>query len=229
MIGDPDTGESHKREVIEALLSQEKSLRERLGANDLANVDSPSTGRLTARSYVGEAEEFSTLESILANPKWASLKAHLRDQLSVQPEQMQQQSPPTPATLPSRAQAHVYLSTYLNEFHVQKPFLSRQHVWNLLDDVYAPKCTAHALFQFYMICAVSAVKLHGRVQGGDNCSPFNFFAAAQRYRNDVDLANGTSGIQNLLLLARFGAYHQMGQYKSTSTKCVKIGTNSYET
>jgi hypothetical protein len=111
----------------------------------------------------------------------------------------------------------------LSEFHVQKPFLPRQHVWDLLHEVYGstareetPNPGNSSLFQFYMVCAIAAVKLHSQdSRGADHRTPLSFFAAAQQYRTDAELTHGILGIQNLLLLARFGAYYHMGKQYHT--------------
>ncbi|SMR62193.1 unnamed protein product [Zymoseptoria tritici ST99CH_1E4] len=117
-----------------------------------------------------------------------------------------------PAELPSMDLAEFLVMTYMNESHVQKPFLLTDYVANLVQEIYShtpPEASdAQDLFRLYMICAISAVPLRRR--GLEQQHPYSFFLAASAYFDKVNFSSGVEALQNLFLLARFAVYFHIG-------------------
>lgn len=86
-------------------------------------------------------------------------------------------------------------------------------VVSLLERIYSNtdprENTAEDLFNFYLICATSAVPLRRR--GHIQEHPYSFFLAARSYADAVNLLLGIPAVQSLLLLARFGVYFHTGE------------------
>ncbi|KAK4502316.1 hypothetical protein PRZ48_005741 [Zasmidium cellare] len=158
-------------------------------------------------SYIGEGSGINVIESIFSNPRFQpQLLKHLLARPRIQQPQV------APAALPSVDTARFLFTTYLHESHVQKPFFMESEVVSLLERIYShmdsDENTAEDLFNFYLICATSAVPLRrrGRIQE----HPYSFFLAARSYADSVNLLMGIPAVQSLLLLARFGVYFHTG-------------------
>ncbi|SMR64686.1 unnamed protein product [Zymoseptoria tritici ST99CH_3D1] len=108
--------------------------------------------------------------------------------------------------------AEFLVITYMNESHVQKPFLLTDYVANLVQEIYShtpPEASdAQDLFRLYMICAISAVPLRRR--GLEQQHPYSFFLAASAYFDKANFSSGVEALQNLFLLARFAVYFHIG-------------------
>ncbi|KAI7423861.1 gluconolactonase [Hortaea werneckii] len=192
-------GNSHveySRAEIARLEDEERSLRATFQNSASENVTSPHSAE-PSPAFVGES---SGISSRLGESRGQVLKQLLK--------RPQQQAPAiAPANFPCFEAADYLVRTYLGESHLQKPFLLEGEVYELLSRIYPSRGDSLASdedrFRLLMICAIAAVRLHRR--GIVDVHPFAFFQAARKYFAKIPLLAGLASIQNLLLLARFGA------------------------
>jgi len=89
----------------------------------------------------------------------------------------------------------------------------RKDVEMMFDRVYShvgvhPQNSGHDYFTIYMIIAIASVTLFR--EGTHSGHPVSYYLSALGYF-DVDfLGHNLRGIQDLLLIARFGIYHHIG-------------------
>ncbi|CAD0109481.1 unnamed protein product [Aureobasidium uvarum] len=91
------------------------------------------------------------------------------------------------------------------------PFLLRTHINESFDRVHnfdVQQPSAQDMFTVLMVYAVAAVTMHR--QGRISEHPYGYYLSAMRYLGRVPHSKGKEGIQNLLLVARFGVYHHVG-------------------
>ncbi|KAL9570938.1 hypothetical protein ACKAV7_005275 [Fusarium commune] len=107
---------------------------------------------------------------------------------------------------------------YFKEFHVAHPLLKREVLKSCLEQ--APNWTSqqrtnltpeekHKIFQLYMAIAIGSIQLF-RDKVFDQ-HPFGFFTAALEMNPPAESRYNTLGnIENLILIARFGVYYNIG-------------------
>ncbi|EGU72937.1 hypothetical protein FOXB_16557 [Fusarium oxysporum f. sp. conglutinans Fo5176] len=107
---------------------------------------------------------------------------------------------------------------YFKEFHVAHPLLKREVLQSCLEQ--APDWTTqerinltaeqrHDIFQLYMAIAIGSIRLF-RDKTFDQ-HPFGFFSAALEMNPPAESRYNTLGnIENLILIARFGVYYNIG-------------------
>ncbi|TXC10378.1 hypothetical protein FocTR4_00005976 [Fusarium oxysporum f. sp. cubense] len=112
------------------------------------------------------------------------------------------------------------------EFHVAHPLLKREVLQSYLEQ--APDWTTqerinltaeqrHDIFQLYMAIAIGSIRLF-RDKTFDQ-HPFGFFSAALEMNPPAESRYNTLGnIENLILIARFGVYYNIGMYEVHFTK-----------
>lgn len=114
-----------------------------------------------------------------------------------------------PHALPSQEVAAMLVGRYTNHAQLHHPLLSRSSVSQLVNRVYAPSgraASAEDMYRIFMVFAISSVTTYRRGQTQEH--PYGWFHSAQQYAKQVDFVGSISGIQNLLLVARFAMYYQ---------------------
>lgn len=125
-----------------------------------------------------------------------------------------------PHDFPSLSEAEQLLENYFTRFHIHHTFLLRQEVLNIFYKLYGQsppsdeRAPAGAVpnaqdrFRLLMVFAISATT---RYRAG-LCAqhPYGYYLAAETWLGSVPLIKDIEAIQNLLLIARFGMYHQIG-------------------
>lgn len=70
-------------------------------------------------------------------------------------------------------------------------------------------------FLLFMVFAVASVRTFRK--GISNSEPYGYFLAAQKYVTRIPLVGSLEGVQNLLLIIRFGMYHDIGTIPNSLT------------
>lgn len=101
--------------------------------------------------------------------------------------------------------------------HVQSAFLLRREVWELHSRVFSniERDTferADDLFRAFMICAIGAVMPYRN--GKHSQHPEGYYLAALRHLDSRFLARGLRSVEDLLLICRFGIYHNIGEIRT---------------
>ncbi|KAI1860518.1 hypothetical protein JX265_009917 [Neoarthrinium moseri] len=153
----------------------------------------------------------SFMSLLFTDPEWRKTNANLLQTLAAaaRPAEIHVEYNP----LPPPAEARQLFDSYLAGAHIQHPFLLRQDVQTLYAQVFLgdsqPKpLSDQVLFRTFMILAVASVVPHRK--GLHARHPFGYYLSAMRHFDKNFLARGISAIQDLLLVCRFGIYHQTG-------------------
>lgn len=95
----------------------------------------------------------------------------------------------------------------------------RGEVWGLYSRIYSGSVSGGSedghnvasadMFRAFMICAVAAVMPYRN--GEHHQHPEGYYLAALRHLDSQLLARGTRSIEDLLLICRFGIYHNIGE------------------
>ncbi|KAI7765310.1 hypothetical protein LZL87_009839 [Fusarium oxysporum] len=124
----------------------------------------------------------------------------------------------SPHPFPAPHIAMQAIDHYFKEFHVAHPLLKREVLKSCLEQ--APNWTSqqrtnltpeekHKIFQLYMAIAIGSIQLF-RDKVFDQ-HPFGFFTAALEMNPPAESRYNTLGnIENLILIARFGVYYNIG-------------------
>ncbi|QPC74622.1 hypothetical protein HYE68_005374 [Fusarium pseudograminearum] len=112
------------------------------------------------------------------------------------------------------------------EFHVAHPFLKREVLqsclervpdWSIQERSNLTVEQRHDIFQLYMAIAIGSIRLF-REKTLDQ-HPFGFFSAALEMNPPAESRyNSLGNIENLILIARFGVYYNIGMYKVHFTR-----------
>lgn len=92
------------------------------------------------------------------------------------------------------------------------PFLLVTHIEGSFDRIYRATGTeqpgAQDMFTILMIFAIAAVTMYrnGKIRE----HPYGYYLSAMRHLGRIPYTTGKQGVQNLLLVARFGVYHHVG-------------------
>ncbi|KAL2060211.1 hypothetical protein VTL71DRAFT_9606 [Oculimacula yallundae] len=153
----------------------------------------------------------SFLKLLLADADWRQRNADLLQKLAERPQVAELHLTPSP--LPERQHAWSLIERYLHGTHVQNPFLMQRDIEIIFDRVYAepsspPKHSKHDLFTIFMIIAVGSVIPYRK--GTHDNHPFSYYLAALDFFDPNFLGQTLRGIQDLLLVARFGIYYHIG-------------------
>ena len=114
--------------------------------------------------------------------------------------------------LPQLEMATQLLDTFLRGSQVMHPFLLVTHIDESFDRIYRATGTeqpgAQDMFTILMIFAIAAVTMYrnGKIRE----HPYGYYLSAMRHLGRIPYTTGKQGVQNLLLVARFGVYHHIG-------------------
>ncbi|PCD30134.1 hypothetical protein FGRA07_10284 [Fusarium graminearum] len=242
IIADPSTQRPYTREEVFALEQRLKDLQERAAAIDtsVAVQDDPLTsrqaniGRITRPPdvfrYVGQDTGVSFLLSQFhsASDRLQHGLSRPSDDVPTPLTRIEYHSPhPFPAPhIAVQAIDHYLTDRSFKEFHVAHPFLKREVLQSCLERV--PDWSAqerinltveqrHDIFQLYMAIAIGSIRLF-REKTLDQ-HPFGFFSAALEMNPPAESRYNTLGnIENLILIARFGVYYNIGMYEVHFTR-----------
>ncbi|KAI9166511.1 Positive regulator of purine utilization [Paramyrothecium foliicola] len=106
-----------------------------------------------------------------------------------------------PAVLPSRSMSSQLCNAYFDFIHAQYPALHQPTFMSFLEQVYANDDDPVAGFQVYMVMAIGATVLSGRLKA--RIPGESFCLAAMRYFHRVNIENSLQGLQCLILLLIF--------------------------
>jgi hypothetical protein len=241
IIVDPITALQYSRDEIRQLEDLERQLSERLnGASsntpegprrpsdvlvapmDVSTVtvdgsaNAPSSASPSGSSaFVGDASGHSLLRVILSDHRWRSCEPQLLRQLAERP--CVPEMAIRPNRQPSIEEASLLLDTYFSRFHINHTFLARRHVTDMFNRVYhhpsspnaSDQPSAQDYFRLFMIFALSGVSRFRSGVSGEH--PVGYYLTAQTYLSNVSVIGSLDAIQNLLLVARFGMYYQIGE------------------
>lgn len=91
------------------------------------------------------------------------------------------------------------------------PFLQPQRLLEILNQIYMTETSSDSAQDKYtllMVFAVASVRTHR--DGLTDHHPYGYFLAAQNLIAHVSVLGSIEAIQNLLLVARFGMYYDIG-------------------
>jgi hypothetical protein len=219
IIVDPESGEHYSRGFIAQLEQEEISLNERLdGFRRVAtsptthSVSTPTSDDAERRSYyVGDGSGLGFLDSILSDARWQQHRTHILNQLAARPRMHRQHL--TPNSLPPPHEAKQLLDNYFTRFHIHHTFLLREEVLAIYNRIYTALGLEKApsdqdRFRLLMIFAISSTTRHRAGLSSEN--PNGYYLAAVSYLREIPLVGSVEAIENLLIIARFGMYHQIG-------------------
>ncbi|KAJ4044369.1 hypothetical protein NW753_003860 [Fusarium oxysporum] len=237
IIADPSTLRPYTREEVFALEQKLKDLQERAAAIDtsVAVRDDPllsrqaTVGRIAhppdVGRYVGQDTGVSFLLSRLHSAS-DRLQQGLSGPLDDIPTPLIRIEYHSPHPFPAYDIAIQAIDHYFKEFHVAHPLLKREVLQRCLEQ--APDWTAqerinltaeqrHDIFQLYMAIAIGSIRLF-RDKTFDQ-HPFGFFSAALEMNPPAESRYNTLGnIENLILIARFGVYYNIGMLLTMGAK-----------
>ncbi|KAF2008399.1 hypothetical protein BU24DRAFT_403287 [Aaosphaeria arxii CBS 175.79] len=239
IIVDHITGQSYSRQYIAGLEDRERELRERVhqsgpvgerssvtesssaqvrsDAAESTPVDHPTGGTATSHNgFVGDGSGLGFLHIILSDSRWLHHRARILHQLANRPRITRPQH--TSNSLPPMDEAQELIDNYLVRFHKSHAFLLRKDILDIFSRVYAPStpssmpphsiASAQDYFRIFMIFAVSSTTRYRLGISAEH--PYGYFLAAKKYLSEVPLIKDIDGIQNLLLVTRFGMYYHIG-------------------
>ncbi|RKK22453.1 hypothetical protein BFJ66_g16745 [Fusarium oxysporum f. sp. cepae] len=224
IIADPSALRPYTREEVFALEQKLKDLQERAAAIDtsVAVQHDPLFSRQATVGRIAHPPDVGRL-----------LHSFLLSRLHSASDRLQQGSSgplddiPTPLIRIEYHSPHPFpaydiaiqaIDHYFKEFHVAHPLLKREVLQSCLEQ--APDWTTqerinltaeqrHGIFQLYMAIAIGSIRLF-RDKTFDQ-HPFGFFSAALEMNPPAESRYNTLGnIENLILIARFGVYYNIG-------------------
>lgn len=225
VIVDPETGEQYARDYLRQLEDEEAALKAKLG-DDSANApmsdsidqpEGPLTGGTTVSAtvshsyYVGAGSGLGVLHNILSDPRWQEHRVRIMHQLAATRPNIPGQHV-QPNCLPSLPEAEALLDNYFSRFHIHHTFLLRHEVLAIFHRLYSATAaenpaTVQDRFRLFMVFAISTTTRHRAGLSPEN--PYGYFKAAEEYLGQIPLIKDLDAVQNLLLVARFGMYHQL--------------------
>ncbi|KAG5758403.1 hypothetical protein H9Q72_013464 [Fusarium xylarioides] len=222
-----------------------KNLSNRLQELESTAVADPSTvdtsspdDRHTVRSIAAsspatrEGASLSFIAHLFSDANWRKSHATLLRTLADAPGTDEVSI--APCSLPSAVETQMLFEKYLSWAHIQNPFLLRRSIWALHQRLFNGQGThnqasSHDLFRVFMICAIGAVlpyrnKLHHR-------HPEAYYNAALQHLGSDFLTRGLDSVQDLLLICRFGIYHQIGTsiwdvVRLCGRLCIELGLHN---
>ncbi|KAG5770173.1 hypothetical protein H9Q72_002838 [Fusarium xylarioides] len=143
----------------------------------------------------------------------------------------------SPHPFPAPHIARQAIDHYFKEFHVAHPLLKREVLqsclerapnWSTRERINLTSEQRHDIFQIYMAIAIGSIRLF-REKTFDQ-HPFGFFSAALEMNPPAESRYNTLGnIENLILIARFGVYYNIGMYKVHFTRPTTfLGANAID-
>jgi hypothetical protein len=147
---------------------------------------------------------------MFSSSAWKSSRERLLQCLAYKPRIAEPSA--TRHQLPQLDTATQLLDTYLRGSHVMHPFLLVTHIIESFDRIYRALGTqqpgSQDMFTILMIFAIAAVTMHrtGKIRE----HPYGYYLSAMRHLGRIPHTTGKQGVQNLLLVARFGIYHHVG-------------------
>jgi hypothetical protein len=147
---------------------------------------------------------------MFSSSAWKSSRERLLQCLAYKPRIAEPSA--TQHQLPQMETATQLLDTYFRGSHVMHPFLLVTHIIESFDRIYHASATqqpeSQDMFTIFMIFAIAAVTMHrnGRIRE----HPYGYYLSAMRHLGRIPHTTGKQGVQNLLLVARFGIYHHVG-------------------
>ncbi|SPO04147.1 related to PPR1 - transcription factor regulating pyrimidine pathway [Cephalotrichum gorgonifer] len=189
------------------------------GASDDAPVltpatirnDAPTTQSIASSSTVMNGGGLSFLSLLFSDADWRKSNADLPRELAktAEPPEITIQ----PCSLPSRQMTEHLFGEYLGWSHVMNAFLLRREVWELHSRVFSAieegqSAAPEDLFRTFVICAIGSVMPF--CNGKHSQHPEGYYHAALRHLDSRFLARGLRSVEDLLLICRFGIYHNIG-------------------
>ncbi|KAH0379823.1 gluconolactonase, partial [Aureobasidium melanogenum] len=210
---DQTSAQVYSREEIADLEQRERDLRavlEEQNAPTYHSSSSPATGRHRGKRYVGDEVGLNLFQFMFSSSAWKSSRQRLLQCLAYKPKIAEPLA--TQHRLPSLDMATQLLKVYLSGSHVMHPFLLYTQIMQSFDTIYqTPEpqpSSPQDMFTILMIFAIAAVTMHR--QGKIREHPYGYYLSAMRYLGQIPHTKGKEGVQNLLLVARFGIYHHVG-------------------
>ncbi|KAH0175247.1 gluconolactonase, partial [Aureobasidium melanogenum] len=210
---DQTSAQVYSREEIADLEQRERDLRAVLdeqNAPTYHSSSSPATGRHRGKRYVGDEVGLNLFQFMFSSSAWKSSRQRLLQCLAYKPKIAEPLA--TQHRLPSLDMATQLLKVYLSGSHVMHPFLLYTQIMQSFDTIYqTPEpqpSSPQDMFTILMIFAIAAVTMHR--QGKIREHPYGYYLSAMRYLGQIPHTKGKEGVQNLLLVARFGIYHHVG-------------------
>ncbi|KAF2161131.1 hypothetical protein M409DRAFT_28461 [Zasmidium cellare ATCC 36951] len=112
--------------------------------------------------------------------------------------------------LPSWSAAQALASHYFSHAQLHHPLMPQYPFSNALQRVYGgsdASASAEDLFRVNIVFAISSVTTYRR--GTTHEHPYGYFRAAVQNLSNINLTGSLSGIQNMLLIARFARYYHI--------------------
>ncbi|KAH0335984.1 gluconolactonase, partial [Aureobasidium melanogenum] len=212
-LEDQASAQVYSREEIADLEQRERNLRavlEEQNAPTYHSSSSPATGRNRGKRYVGDEVGLNLFQFMFSSSAWRSSRQRLLQCLAYKPKIAEPLA--TQHRLPPLDMATQLLKFYLNGSHVMHPFLLYNQIMQSFDSIYQTRepqqSSPQDMFTILMIFAVAAVTMHR--QGKIREHPYGYYLSAMRHLGQIPHSKGKDGVQNLLLVARFGIYHHVG-------------------
>ncbi|KAF2020463.1 hypothetical protein BU24DRAFT_487082 [Aaosphaeria arxii CBS 175.79] len=139
-----------------------------------------------------------------------------------------------PHSIPPYEIAIQAVTYYFQDFHICHPFLDEEYIRSTVNMIYneveaykksstlLTRSQKHALFQFNMVVAIGSIQPYR--SGTTSLHPFGFFTAALEAHPPSKFSfNSIEEVQDLLLIANFGAYYNIGcSIWELSRLCVRM-------
>ncbi|KAF5702378.1 pyrimidine pathway regulatory 1 [Fusarium globosum] len=224
IIADPSAKRPYTREEVFALEQKLKDLQERVAAIDIPVSDQgdPVPPRQVAVGRIAHPPDVVRLfHSFLLS------RLHSASDRVQQGPSRPSDDIPTPLTRIEYHSPHPFpaphiamqaIDHYFKEFHVAHPILQKEALqsclerapdWSTQDRINLTDEQRHDIFQLYMAIAIGSIRLF-REKTFDQ-HPFGFFTAALEMNPPAESHYNTLGnIENLILIARFGVYYNIG-------------------
>ncbi|ETN39802.1 uncharacterized protein HMPREF1541_06028 [Cyphellophora europaea CBS 101466] len=212
VIVDPVTNERYTRDGLHGLeqkLRKLEDLAKEQSAASPAKTPSDSAHQRSAKShFVGDGSGLNFFKRLSTTAK-ASVPHPDESPTAVL------RSPYGSSTIPAHSLppwevAQTLLTRFSSHVLLHHPLMPHYQVDNILQRVYTPvrgAATDEDVYRIFMVFAISSVTTYRR--GLTHEHPYGYFRAALQYGTKVNLIGSLSGVQNLLLIARFAMYYHI--------------------
>ncbi|KAF2162500.1 hypothetical protein M409DRAFT_27123 [Zasmidium cellare ATCC 36951] len=229
LIEDRSRKRSYSRQYVQSLIDEIQALEATECSHDSLNGDgAPSesngqtegltdgaTEQVTPRSsvrnqrFVGNSTTVSFLRYVFESGYW---KPAEKDQSYLLGQNHALSKQPGHAyDWPPFEVGQLLVDSYLSTSHVLHPFLQEDDLRATFQRVYrsgGATASAADAFLLLMVFAVGSVRTFR--DGLTEHHPYGYFIAAQKHLKHVPLLGDLKAVQNLLLIARFGIYYDIG-------------------
>lgn len=227
IVVDPSTTRDYTRAEVHSLEQKLADLESVLGSNDEPNSTLPPTNSNLESQYDTPSARFVGPESGITfiQPVVDAIRKQSRSTWRHQTASRGQDPSLVyhePHSLPPRETSLLILDEYFREFHLCHPLIERAKTYMIFEEVYSSleiytsssrslsKKQKQNLFQAYMVLAIGNIRPFR--DGIVSMHPFGFFTAALEVNPPSESAfNAVEDLQNLLLIAHFGVYYDIGK------------------